>query len=146
MRGVHWCNKINCDEIRGVNHSQLTRPFKTCIRTKPASQGVEWSNFRNRDALHVLTLQTRHEAYAAQRRGWKRCAAPCTAENVPDARRASHKRVGQEKDGAPATLETAEETPAEGAAEMAESEMAESEMAESEMAEAVRAALWTAGM
>ena len=54
----------------------------------------------------------------------------CTAEYVPDARRASHKRVGQEKDGAPATLETAEETPAEGAAEMAESEMAESEMAE----------------
>ena len=67
--------------------------------TKPTSQGVEWSNFRNRDALHVLTLQTRHEAYAAQRRGLKRCAAHCTAENVPDARRASHKRVYRTREG-----------------------------------------------
>ena len=139
MRGVHWCNKKNCDEIRGVNHSQLTRPFKTCIRTKPTSQGVEWSNFEIAMRCTFSRYKHGNEAYAAQRRGWKRCAAHCTAENVPDARRASHKRVGQEKDGAPAILETAEETPAEGAAEMAESEMAESEMAESEMAEAVRA-------
>jgi hypothetical protein len=27
-RGVHWCNKKNHDKIRGVNHSQLTLPFK----------------------------------------------------------------------------------------------------------------------
>ena len=31
-RGVHWCNKKNHDEHRGVNHSQLMLPFKTCIR------------------------------------------------------------------------------------------------------------------
>ena len=42
-----------CDDIRGVNHSQLTQPFKTCISTKPTSQGVEWSNFRNRDSLQA---------------------------------------------------------------------------------------------
>ena len=27
-RGVHWINKKNHDKIRGVNHSQLTLPFK----------------------------------------------------------------------------------------------------------------------
>ena len=63
-RGVHWCNKKNHDENRGVNHSQLMLPFKTCIRKAREPSG--WRD-RKFEIARVARAQTGHTSGCTHR-------------------------------------------------------------------------------
>ena len=65
-RGVHWCNKKNHDEHRGVNHSQLMLPFKTCIRTCKAREPSGWRD-RKFEIARVARAQTGHTSGCTHR-------------------------------------------------------------------------------
>ena len=65
MRGVHWCNKKNRDESRGVNHSQHTLPFKTCIRRD--SPRARWWRDRKLDIARVARAHTAHTSDTTHR-------------------------------------------------------------------------------
>ena len=64
--------KNNHGVIRGVNHSQLTLPFKTCIRNQPVATWVARSKTRHRSCC-TCTYSANDRLTHSQITAWQIC-------------------------------------------------------------------------